>query len=51
MIWPIIEDVFSDLLANYPDLSTVVVGVATETISIYFGVRQKSPTVPQMIHH
>ncbi len=45
MIWPIIEDLFQDLLTSYPDLPTVIVGIGTTTIGIYFGVRQVSTTI------
>ncbi|MFX0016965.1 MAG: hypothetical protein ACFFB2_19670 [Promethearchaeota archaeon] len=45
MIWPMAEDVFKDLLSSYPDLSTIIIGTATATIGIYFGVRQASETL------
>lgn len=45
MIWPVIEDIFTDLLSSYPDLSEIIVGIATATIGIYFGVRQASVAI------
>jgi hypothetical protein len=45
MIWPIIEDLIPDLLTSYPDLPTVIVGIGTATIGVYFGVRQAADTI------